>query len=397
MEPKWFYYFNKSDKESLLNYYTNIEKDNVLICQQLKSRRYTIFKNFATFSNYFDKTPEEERCFYEMIRADEARKPYFDIDIEEDFDFDIVKMVTIIKKLLEEKIKILVFTSHNEKKKSFHIVVDNVCFKNFKELEMFYEKVTEELSEKEKSFVDKSVYKSVQQFRIVGSHKYGKNNTKILNEELSYNLKIPKNIETNEKGKFNYKLSISLITNNDYCKYITGYENISTKERISIRGTSCEGDVEDILRIFYADYSSDDFKFAECKENNGNLLIILKRLNPTYCKNCKRIHEQENPFIVTSGEFRNIYFYCRRGEKEKINSVFLGSLGIPAIKDLTMDDIPVISEIDPYSDDVIPEPKIFDIEKKLEELSSKKLETPKRTKSRKSILNSIKVSNLVHN
>ena len=119
MEPTWFYYFNKKDQKSLLNSYLHISDENLLICQELENRRYTVFKNYGSFCKFFQKIPIEERCFYEMIKQGASRKPYFDIDLDNEFQFDIKKMVDVIKDLLGEKLKILVFTSHVEDKKSY--------------------------------------------------------------------------------------------------------------------------------------------------------------------------------------------------------------------------------------------------------------------------------------
>lgn len=399
MEPKWYYYFNKKGEDSLMNHCKKLDLENILVCQELESRKYAKFKNFATFSKFFHSTPEHQRCFYEMIRSEIPRKPYFDIDLPEEKDFDINKLKDILIELLGDKTKILVFTSHTETKKSYHLVIDNLAFSDHKQLQNFYEKTVEKLDESDREYVDGSVYKSVQQFRMVGSQKYLKSNTKILAPDLSHNYTLPKNLVSNPIGIFNYNLAISLISNTSYCSFIQGYD-FKKEENSNIGiGTSCEGDVEDILRIFYSLYSPDDFKFSECKERNGNLLIILRRLNPTFCKKCERIHEHENPFLITIGEFRSIYFYCRR--KDKSDSEYLGSLGIPKIENISIEDVPNIEEMEKDNiSNKLEEMKkdrmeYEDISNKLEELSYSKSKTPTR-KSRSSILKNIKLGSLIH-
>ena len=49
---KWYSYFNKKGESNLVES-ERIEKDNLLVCQQLQYRRYTKFKNFAEFSLFF--------------------------------------------------------------------------------------------------------------------------------------------------------------------------------------------------------------------------------------------------------------------------------------------------------------------------------------------------------
>lgn len=330
MDPKWYYYFNKKGEENLIDQEKGIENtnllektkhlesDNLLICQELNFRKYALFKNFAEFSKFYHKTPEEERCFYEMLKIDSPRKPYFDIDLDSSKDFDIVNFVEVIKRFLGKKIKILVFTSHTEKKKSFHVVVDNVYFETLEEIRYFYDKISEEVDINQRSFLDKSVYKSVQQFRIIGSHKYYKKNTKVLQESLSYNYKIPKRFVGKQIPEFNYNLSLSLISNTNYCKPIFGFKRKKeVNTSLTQQGVATEEDVTKVLDAFFDKYDKArvDFKFLECKENNGNLLIVLRRLTPTFCEICERIHENENPFLICVGQYKQIYFYCRRKEK----------------------------------------------------------------------------------
>jgi hypothetical protein len=342
---EWYNYFNKKGEKNLIDGET-FEDENLLVCQQLEYRRYTKFKNFAEFSQYHNSS--DEKCFYEMMRETDGRKPYFDIDID-DISFDYIPMIEELKniliKIISKKVKILVFDSSTKTKLSFHIVVDNFYLQTYKELLCFFDSIKEKISEEYKIYLDRSVYKSVQQFRIVGSHKWGKENTKKLREDLSYKFTIPKRIK-NEKGKFNFILASSLITNVSSCNIIYGFQPKVEEKELNIFGNAQESDVEDVLKIFYDKYSCGDFQFQECKEKNGNLLIILRRLNSTYCESCKRYHENENPYITVTGEYRNIFFYCRRSdEKEGKIGISLGHLGLPNYSDVIKMKPVVISEL----------------------------------------------------
>ena len=126
--------------------------------------------------------------------------------------------------------------------------------------------------------------------------------------------------------------------------------------------------------MFYQKYSYGDVSFQECKEKNGNLLIVLRRLNPTYCELCKRIHESENPFITVTGDFRNVTFYCRRNdEKDSREGDNLGCLGLPDYSDIAKLEPPVIEELtkEKISEETekIPE-ETEDLEEILEDLST---------------------------
>ena len=375
---KWYNYFNKKGEDNLVENETVLE-ENLMICQQLRYRRYTLFKNFNQFAKYFFGQLDEEKCFYEMMREQDGRKPYFDIDID-DISFDSDSMLEEIKNtiidMIGKKIKILIFDSSTETKLSFHIIVDDVYLQSYKELLTFYDKVEEKLSEENKKYMDRCVYKSVQQFRITGSHKFMKNNIKKLREDLTYRFSIPKRIKT-EIGKFNYLLAASLVTNVSSCRVLCGFQHVVKEENINFSGSANEGDIEDVMKMFYEKYSYGDFSFQECKEKNGNLLIVLRRLNPTYCEICKRVHESENPFITVTGDFRNVVFYCRRtDEKDSREGDNLGCLGAPDYTDISSLSPPIIDEMDkkePIKNN-IPENKddsmhTEDLEQTLEDLS----------------------------
>ena len=142
-------------------------------------------------------------------------------------------------------------------------------------------------------YFDSSVYKSTQQFRIYGCHKYGKENVKVLRKDLCYNYTIPKrHLDSQEI----YNLYSSLLTNITGCTYLEGFEEVEVNRPITL-GAASQGDVEKVLDMVYYKFSYDLFTYCETKENNGNLLLTFRRKAASYCKNCDRVHEHENPFV----------------------------------------------------------------------------------------------------
>ena len=329
-----------------MNYLHNRDPNQILVCWEKKGwRKYGCFKDYASFSVFFRECQEEDRCFYEMLTPEMSRKAYLDIDISDaNEDINVNEVIEILTEIIGEDSEVLVFTSHTENKKSYHIVVDKYCFLDYREMELFFDKVKEKASLNLQKYLDKSVYKSLQQFRILGSHKYQKSNTKIFRGELSYNFKKLKRLEKNEIGIWNYILSKSLVGNTISCKPITGFTPEKRIENSGVSGTAQAGDVEDVLKIFYSSFKECDFEYKDYKEMNGNLILVFKRLLPTYCKVCKRVHENENPFVLVQGDYRNITFYCRRVE-EKF-SQYLGSLGFPEKVDLEESSIADITSIE---------------------------------------------------
>ena len=365
---RWYSFLNQKGKENLTDI-EQIQDNDLIICSHIDYRKFAKFGNHIEFKKYREKIPEKYNCFYETILEDKRRKPYFDIDIniESDIDFEYIVLIKTpdlksfdfeyIEKDIVEEIKnsiiklvenavIVVYSSHTKNKLSFHIIVSNYYFTNHNECKEFYKKVVEDIKEEYREYIDETVYKNTQQFRILGSHKNGKDNTKIFREDLSRNFVIPEQYRRFEEGKENFLLFTSLIGSTDGCKYLEGYKIIEeVKERLLEHGFASSSDVEEILNIFYSQFSANNFKYCDCKDNDGNLLLTFRRINPSFCKECVRVHEHENPFITVNGLYRNIFFHCRRND----SGVKIGSLGPEIINDITIEDIPKI--IVPLSED----------------------------------------------
>jgi hypothetical protein len=206
--------------------------------------------------------------------------------------------------------------------------------------------VKEKIREEYKQYIDTSVYKSTQQFRILNSHKNEKNNTKIFREDLSHNYIIPEQYKKFNGGLENFLLITSLLGKTAGCKYLEGFKiTKEVRETILENGFASGSDVEQILNVFYSQFSASHFKYINYINNDGNLLLTFRRINPSFCKQCQRLHEHENPFLTVNGLYRNIFFHCRRNEK----GVKIGSLGPEIINDISIDDIPKITV--PLSDD----------------------------------------------
>lgn len=336
---KWYPTLNK-DEKSLLGK-NKIEDGNIVVCRQHQYRNFTIVKNFIEFRELINSTPDQDRCFYEIIFGNQPRKIYFDIDvkIKENIDYDdIIKNLkhSINALIGKTDTVIFVYTSHTKEKKSYHVVVQNYYLNDKDESKCFYEETMKHIKPKYKEFIDSAVYSSVQQFRSLGSRKFGKDNIKKLDENLSEGM-----IEiANEKMKKNIMFKCSLIGNIDSCIYLQGYAPIKEIKKIET-GYASEDDWKAVMDMLEQYYPS-TFKFEKTLFSDGNLLIILKRLRPYCCGICDRVHENENGFVVVMGVNRDICFDCRRRTEDK-KMQKIGSLG--CIEEVVNEAIETISEI----------------------------------------------------
>lgn len=374
---RWYSYLkNKEDNKgfALLDC-EKYETPNIIILRKLTHLQFTIFENYLHFAKFMLKnTPENERCFYETVFGNNLQKPYFDIEFfiesneqvkehalilpENEADESVKFLINCVyeelqilgQSLTSENIlklnqtHILVFTSHNKHKKSYHIVVEGFCLSNNKETKEFHDRVMKKMPDKWKGIVDHGMYKSIQQFRIVGNTKYQSNRYKILNEELTLNFTgnngwIPKIEPESEDHKILLLLEASLISQTSSC--ITLICKPEEKKHYNFNSTGdIEGfnpltpeDVKEALALCYK-YANLEFgdsrfpyNFLSIVENNGfSSIILLKRLRPSTCAICDRVHENENPYLIVSGPERAVYLDCRRNPENK--KLLVGKLGL---------------------------------------------------------------------
>ncbi len=333
---RWYYYLNRKGERNLLQF-EKIEDDTLIIGDWSGKKRYTTFGGHVSYYDYQLSVPYSSRCFFEILLPHTRRKPYFDIDMKKSElpkDFNSIKFikrtVKAIRKTIEsdEDYSILVFSSHTDRKWSFHIVVDKLYLQNYEECAFFFNKVLESgyIQEEYIQFFDDSVYKKTQQFRMIWSHKYERGNTKKLDVNLSYNFKIPSRY-AGERGRKLFILHSSLVGRVENCKILMGFAVPKSERRIMIEGSATENDLEEVIKLFSESvpYKRGSFEIGDVVEDDGNLIVPLRSLHPYHCDGCGRVHDAENPYLTVRGEERTILFDCRRGK----NRQFVGKLGPP--------------------------------------------------------------------
>lgn len=312
------------------------------ICDDKNVRSFAVFGSHVEYYYAIKKIPVEERCFFEVIPGEFPQKPHFDIEIDEDnpkfndiannqYKREEIKsqIITAIIKILQQynisidiNKDILVFSSSNDSKLSYHIVVDNYAHINNLEAKAFYKLVKSNISEEYQSFIDKAVYSKLQQFRIVGSQKHKSGRMKKLLETWDYD-GIPVKYEypeppENEHHKYMMELGCSLVANAAYCSILPRFYEGDANRQYEQYDLS-DDQVQRVLMMFenYIGFSrrSKDFPFYIRKIENSTITFTRKR--PSYCKLCKRIHEHDNPYVFVKES--NVFYACPRSISEFVN------------------------------------------------------------------------------
>lgn len=274
---------------------------------------------------------------HEVILGNLPQRIYIDIDgvRDKDLTFDskvsIDTFVTIDRPILEPIIKsmistynilynekidvssMLFFTSSNEHKISYHIVLNKVV-SNFKEQKFFFNRVINLLSVMNANvskYIDINVYKSVNCLRLPFSTKTDGTRIKqpFIFDHEGYTSDHHKNLDIAY-----YYICYGMISK------VNGYRILPSlvveEERIFSTIPLPQSHLDNVNIILLCNFK-DDFEISKVEGN----LICLKRIRPSHCPICDIIHEGENPFLTIN--LTEIKFYCRRADKKHITLGFI--------------------------------------------------------------------------
>jgi len=274
-----------------------------------ETKYFLTFKDKKEFISKYKKIPDSLRHYYEVIST-RLRKMVLDIDIpltEQEIVYVKEELEKLIFFLTEERVVNLVFKSSDSKKTTYHIVVPKLMFTT---RECKY--IADQLDSRQEIF-DRGVYKRIQFFRIEGSTKYRERRYKhLLNrEELSeyiYEGLVGDvcNRKTHKECNSYYSILSSRSTNNIEEDYLELHNEckIINKPSKSISFPN----IESINKMFPE--IRGQFKV---RKQVTKCLINLSRVNQGHCPLCKRIHENENSYIVFKKGRWNLY--CFRNNK----------------------------------------------------------------------------------
>ena len=323
-------------------------------------RIYAFFDSYLELYDYIERFDENLRAFYEIIFGELHQKPHFDIDIsQEDIDQfypkehmnDIANVVldaviqsckevlTEVSVNLDIEKDLLLYTSHSDKKKSYHIVINNKCHNGNKEAEAFYKAIMVKFrvitNNKYSCFVDAKVYSPRQQFRLINCQKQNSGRPKLFRPNFPFRLVQYEHIYTentdNDQLKERCKFYESLVSFTSGCMILPSFIPITNSNSISL---SILPDISDsivdrcmkLLHItmdkILEGYCPRTFSYKYTKGH----IICLNRHRGTYCTMCRKTHDAEQPFMfITNGK---VYFDCRRTDQYNPGcpKLFLGYL-----------------------------------------------------------------------
>lgn len=299
--------------------YNNQALKTKFIAQHDLTRRFLVFRNLTQFLDEYQKYD----YLHEVVFWHKPRK--FVADIE--YKMDINQVDEIKPKLLEE-VKIIenilatlfaklygeVITNKNiiridscgelddKYKFSINIVIDKLCFANYREFKNFGQKLCELYANNKKyntsdKFIDPEFYKRADVYshfciRMPGHTKFGEDRPKIVQHGID-----PK---------------LGLITNVQNCTTLKELctENISeAKKKYKIlKNVKTNIETEEILALTEHIWSG-SFLFR----NKSGDLYIFDRICPSFCKFCNEVHHKENQLMISYFN-GSLWELCRHAE-----------------------------------------------------------------------------------
>ncbi len=321
------------------------------------NKMFRVFKTKKdAFEHIMSQTNMKKRVFYETIFDYHQQKPKFDIDIRitqipEDYleDFHKLALDAILSGIVRNTpcinplTDITVYHAHGADKYSYHIVLTGYYVDDNIEAGKFAKQIVKTLEDDGKeddsrrrllevicSCIDLSVYKNLQQFRLLFCTKRGKDRYKTRLPTFSIDgVEYSQNLEQNEFEEF--KRSLITHVSSDKMKWLDvslfgDDDNGSSISVIPLNRQSISMwimDSQTVCNHICEHHLPKQFRSVSPQSSSGNLLMMRIPPDGYYCDTCSKRHEHENPFVYLkrNGTYIDIYFNCRRNKEGKVKQL----------------------------------------------------------------------------
>ena len=260
----------------------------------------------------YERTPKKYKYFHEVILGEHNQKMKYDIDASFD-KFPHLTKEKVLNNTIEAILKcyseldypldlnqIILLDSCGETKLSFHIIIDKYYLSSNLEAKDISIRTQKLMSDELKGVIDIGVYKSIQNFRMVGCTKYKSDRYMELVRKWSHNGQIVEN-------KIEDFISQTLITNTSNCDRM--YVCIKTLNSQVYQEEN--GNIAMLPESYYESIVSHMFDNAFTISITPSR-VNLNRISPSHCISCDRVHDSENAilYLKMNGD---LMYKCWRG------------------------------------------------------------------------------------
>ena len=380
---RWFWQLKATEPTGLLARFSRdaVEAGFLVANWDSGKPKFALFNSYVKFAQLYHRMPENSRHMFEVVMGAKAQKPHFDIDLETEeatrrnmtgehllsvvLDA-VVAVMTEAGVALDEQRDLCVYISHTPAKWSCHLVINHWCHANAREAKALYQLVHDRLRQREladfwarvndeeskderasslkelfdvywtdapeavrelampySDYLDHSVYGSTsQQFRMLGSRKVSKKNTKRFARTFAWHDRTVQHeydMPFSSPGEeFMHQFEESLVGFTATCKSLPSFSQAAdeaTGRRTSSAPRDIEADamVQQAYELYAQRWPDERFDIRDVVGRKVNLI----RTAPTFCESCGRQHENENPMLYignVQGSVVNVYYSCRRSD-----------------------------------------------------------------------------------
>ena len=303
-------------------------------------------ENVAEFYKVYDNFPLSERYGFEIIQEGK-QKIHFDLDFEygdtEEYATTVRNNIifainTVFQEaghhLATDNIILMTASGHdqikNEFKPSYHVVIDGYALPNSTACKLFSKRVQELVPEEYKKYVDLSVNKPNQQFRMLGSQKPHSGRTKLMMKEWDYfGHKIVWNYPKDRRIGVSEKLDRLIMFERSLISHFS-YEPTMIESTMFVPPEETKDyskqTYEDVGEVDYDQWNKLIPEGWKLPTATGTYLRLIKT-SKTECPICKRVHQSDNQFSFIVSESQKVFFKCCRATDEgKDIKLFLGEM-----------------------------------------------------------------------
>lgn len=323
---------NETSRYSLFNYLPRGQAAKCFLIYSMGEngyRSYAAFRSSTEFYHFYLAVEEPE--IHEIILGEMSQKCRFDIDLTKDkapegidlLDFGdqireliLDSMATVLKTYnveLDIAKNIVYCTSHSKSKYSAHLILADYYHNNYEEALTFFDQIINQneilqLAVKN-GIIDRSIFSTNHSMRLLGSYKDGVRPKALVNDIVHHDKVIQFDHPTGNYGEL-MKFRRSCITDTIGCKYLPVIVPVKPKPVLSnvILPAGYEDRLIELLTTYERGIN------YEIRSVLDGGLIDLKRIHPSYCKICRRIHDNIDPFLKVSPG-GSVNYYCRQSGK----------------------------------------------------------------------------------
>ena len=316
------------------------------------SKIFTAFPSYIEYHNWINTVPLEARICYEVIPQG-RQKSYFDIDIEfKENKLDNNRGIYTIEQLGDamrialpiaianvmrfhnvnySQNQLLMFNSNRAEKQSIHVVIDGWSHEDHINAKAFMVHVKNALPLYLQRYIDETMCKKTQQFRMIGNHKLGKNNVKVL--DTTFTSWKPIDGATGAVADLRL-LEASLVTTSGCTPlppFVSANDALKIKKYTSVDTSLYEAQ---IISMYKSSSCRESGEIGDFKDG----VVTIVNSKSFNCPIHNRIHNDNPMLLINNGQ---LYWDCRRPKEKGQYPVYIGPIsGITSMTNA--DTIPII-------------------------------------------------------